>query len=239
MQARAKVLMDTSEPALRRLQVVAAPGSPAVDATRLGVLYGGALASIQLREFDRADAIGRAGLELASRQFTAEPQARRDFELLLLDNQMARPRPTEALDEALAPLLRDDSRPALLARAQAALSWQRAGDAAAPAAVRRSMEMLQTWVTEHKHDALAWQALAQCAQSQGQRLRALRADAEVAAAIGDVIGATDRFRVAQRIAKEDPASDYVETSIIQSRLREMEVERRKLVAELRGERIPE
>jgi predicted Zn-dependent protease len=120
----------------------------------------------------------------------------------------------------------------LLARAQAALAWSRARDPAAPVALRASMEALQTWVTEHRADATAWQSLAQCAEAQGLRLRSLRAWAEVAAATGDVMGAVDRFRVAQKIASEDAHSDYVEASVIQSRLRELEAERRRMMAEM-------
>jgi beta-barrel assembly-enhancing protease len=237
MQARAKVLMDTREPSLRTLQSLGAAGSPAVTASRLGNLYAAALASMQLRDYDQARAPLQAGADLARRQFANEPQASRAFALLNLDLQQRLDPPPGGLTAALAPVAKDPSRPALLARAQATLVWQRAGDSAAPAALRQSLEDLQTWVTDHPGDALAWKALAQCAQVLGLRLRALRADAEASAAGGDVIGAVDRFRTAQRIAKEDPASDYVETSIIQSRLRELEVERRKLMAEQRGERV--
>ena len=157
--------------------------------------------------------------------------------LLNLSLQERRTPPDGSLTAALAPLSQDSSRPSLLARAQATLVWQRAGDSGAPAALRQSLEALQTWVTDHPGDALAWKALSQSAELLGLRLRALRADAEASAAGGDVIGAVDRLRTAQRIAKEDPASDYVESSIIQSRLRELEVERRKLMAEQRGERV--
>jgi beta-barrel assembly-enhancing protease len=237
MQARARVLMDPREPSLRLLQSLGAAGSPAVTTTRLGNLYSAALASIQLREFDKARAPLQAGADLARSQFGSEPQASQAFALLQLDLQRRTDPLGGTLSNAIAPIAKDSSRPALLARAQAAQAWQRAGDPAAPAVLRSSLEDLQTWVTEHAHDALAWKALSQCAQVLGLRLRALRADAEASAAGGDVIGAVDRFRTAQRIAKEDPGSDYVESSIIQSRLRELEVDRRKLMAELRGERV--
>jgi len=231
MQARARVLMDGAEPALRKLQTVASPGSPAVDEARLGAIYAGAMASMRLRDFPQALRLADSGLELAKRQYAREPVAARDFALLRLEIEGNSGKPAESLTAALDSLGNDNSRPNLLARAQAAQAWQRAGDAAAPAALRSSMEALQTWVTEHKQDALAWLALSQCANAQGQRLRALRADAEAAAAVGDVLGAVDRFRVAQRIAKEDPGSDYVESSIIQSRLRDLEAERRRMLLE--------
>ena len=227
MQARARVLMDTNEMSLRRLQQQAQPGSPSVDTARLGTLYAGALASMKLRDFDQARRIADSALALAREHFADETMALRDLHLLDLEIEVAMNRPDQPLPTALAPLAKDDSRPVLLARADAALAWQRAGDAAAPAEVRRSMEALQTWVTEHKNDTLAWQALSSCAEAQGLRLRSLRAAAEVAATQGDTVGAVDRFRTAQRLAKQDPNADYVETAIIQSRLREMEAEKRR------------
>lgn len=240
MQARARALMDTDEPALRRLQSLAAPGSPAVDANRLGVLYAGALASLRLRDQAAAQRAIDAGLALAGSQFAAEPLVWRGFWLLQLERLEASARPGAVLpplSAQLQPLAADTSRAALLARAEAAMAWYRAGSPEAAGPLRSSMESLQTWVTEHRRDALAWQALEQCAQAQGQRLRSLRAGAEAAAAVGDVMGAVDRFRVAQKVATEEPSSDYVEASIIQSRLRELEAERRRLMAEMRGERV--
>lgn len=235
MQARARVLMDTSEPTLRRLQQQAAPGSPSVDTARLSALYAGAFASLKLREFDTARRIADSALALATQHYADEPVALRDLRLLSLEIETALNRPRETLTAALAPLGQDRSRPVMLARSDAALVWQRAGDADAAALVRQNLQILQTWVTEHKADTLAWQALSQCAEAQGLRLRALRAAAEVAATQGDVNGAVDRFRTAQRLAKEDPRSDYVEASIIQSRLREMEAEKRRLQAEARND----
>jgi Flp pilus assembly protein TadD len=51
-----------------------------------------------------------------------------------------------------------------------------------------------------------------------------------------VVGAVDRFRQAQHLAAEDSGSDYLEAAIIQTRLRDVEAERRRLMAEMRGER---
>jgi len=55
MRARARVLMDTSDPALRSLQQQARANLPATDGDRLGALYGAALASIYLRDAAQAD----------------------------------------------------------------------------------------------------------------------------------------------------------------------------------------
>ncbi|WP_422566514.1 M48 family metalloprotease [Ideonella sp.] len=235
MQARARVLMDNAEPTLRRLQTQAQPGSPAMDSNRLAALYAGALASLKLRDYPQAYQAIDAALTLAKARFGTEPRARRALLLLKLETQVAESRPTESLSAALAPLGGDTARPTLLARSQAALAWRRSGEsAAAEPVLRQSVEALQTWVTLHKQDVLAWQALSQCAEALGLRLRALRSGAEAAAASGDVVGAVDRFRIAQQIAREDANADYVEASIIQSRLRELEAERRKLMAEMRN-----
>jgi predicted Zn-dependent protease len=76
--------------------------------------------------------------------------------------------------------------------------------------------------------------LAQCAEPLGQKLRAIRAEAEAHAAQGDLIGAIDRFRAGQKLTRTGRL-DFVEASIIDSRLRELETERRELMKNSRGE----
>ena len=96
---------------------------------------------------------------------------------------------------------------------------------------------LQTWVAEHSADATAWALLAQCAEALGFRLRALRAEAESRAALGDIGGAMDRLRAAQRQARSGTAApDFIEASIIDTRLRDLTALRRAQAAEARGER---
>jgi len=241
MQARARVLMDRSETALRRQQAQGLPGSPAVDANRLAALYAAGFASVLLRDFERADQAISAGKALASGPFASEPLALRAFALLQVSSLTARA-PTTAglapqLGAALAPLARDRTRPLQLARAQAALASSRASDASAAGALRASTEELQTWVAEHRGDAQAWQTLSQCAELLGLKLRSLRAGAEAAAAGGDVVGAVDRFRAAQLAARGAGPDEYLESTIIASRLREVEAERRRLMAEARGEKV--
>lgn len=231
VRARAQVLMNNGDQSLYRLEKQAAPGTPLIDENRLSALYSGAFAAMKLRHFDEAQRIARSALDLVNQHFSDEPLAKTYVELLQLEINMAMPRPSVSLNAALAPLNGIHTRPVLLARAQATLAWQRAGDPNAAALVRNSLEDLQTWVVEHKGDTLAWRALSQCAAALGQRLRSLRADAEVSASQGDVPGAIDRFRVAQNLIKTDPNADYVEASIVQSRLRELEAERRRMKKE--------
>jgi predicted Zn-dependent protease len=130
-------------------------------------------------------------------------------------------------------------RPLLLARAQAVLVATRAGGGD-EAALRAQAEALQTWVAERKDDGVAWQLLGQLHERLGFKLRALRAQAEVQAASGDLPGAIDRLRAAQRQARGPAtagvAPDFIEASIIDARLRDLMAKRRAQIAELRGER---
>jgi len=78
---------------------------------------------------------------------------------------------------------------------------------------------------------------AQSAEALGLHLRSLRAEAESHAALGDLSGAIDRLRSAQRQAREARiAPDFIEASIIDSRLRDLSAQRRAQLAEARGER---
>jgi predicted Zn-dependent protease len=86
-------------------------------------------------------------------------------------------------------------------------------------------------VAEHPRDALAWTLLSQCAEPLGQKLRAIRAEAEAHAAQGDLLGAIDRLRAGQRLTRTG-ALDFVEASIIDSRLRELQTYRRELGKDL-------
>ena len=102
-------------------------------------------------------------------------------------------------------------RAALLMRAQALTATQRAGDA---------VSALQPWVSDHPQDAGAWQALSAAYGSQGQTLRALRAQGEVAMSHMDYAGAVDRWRAAQDFSRTQMGGgDLIEASIVDTRLR--------------------
>jgi predicted Zn-dependent protease len=231
MQARAKVLMDPSAQALRRLQGsdAAASGAPR---ERLGALYASAFASLLLREPARAQAPLEAALAMARTAPQGDTRALRALRLLQVHWLMARGEPARAA-ELLDAEVDDRTRPALLLRAQAAHEAARTNPAARDD-LRRQTEALQAWVSEHRNDALAWTQLAQGAELLGLRLRALRAEAESHAAIGDLGGAVDRLRAAQRLARGGGTTpDFIEASIIDARARELEGQRRQLAAELR------
>jgi predicted Zn-dependent protease len=233
MRARARVLMDGSVNGLRRTQAseVAPAASPA---DRLHALYASALASLMLREPARAQAPIEAALALVSAGPRADAPARQAVQLLAAQWHLARGEPARAI--ALLDVDATPTRPLLLLRAQASLDATRVGGGQDD--LRRQTEALQTWVSEHRADALAWAQLAQCAQALGLRLRALRAEAEARAAVGDLPGAIDRLRAGQRLARSGEAPDFIESSIIDARTRELEAQRRQIVAEERGERGP-
>jgi predicted Zn-dependent protease len=236
MQARARVLMDPSVQALRRLQDLDSRAAmPQLGLSeRLAGLYGGAVASVRLRDFARADRAVQAGLGLLkTAPGSVDAATGRTFVRLAAQLALARgdvAQAGQALDIS-DPVAGATTRTGLLLRADWALADRSA------VALRQSSEALQIWLAVHRDDAAAWQALAQAEEQQGQRLRALRAAAESQAALGNLPGAIDRLRAGQRVARQGgPGTDFIEASVIDSRLRDLLTQRRQLLAEERRER---
>jgi predicted Zn-dependent protease len=225
MQARSRVLMDPTVQARRRLQDLDKALNNSAD-ERLAALYASVLASLQLRDFARA----AEALASGERLVTAGPIDARKARLWgLLGVELAVAQgDAAAADKRLASLPAEASRPRMLLEAQAALL---AGDAAR---LKRQCEGLQSWTSSHRGDALAWNELSSCSERQGQTLRAVRAQAESRAALGDWNGAIDRLRAGQRLARSGATPDFIESSVIDSRLRELEGQRRQLIDELRA-----
>ena len=245
MQARARVLMDPTVQALRRWQAVDAGALSGGE--RLTALYGSALASLELREPARAQAALDAAAPLTPK---GGDNAHAAFALGSLQAQVWQasgqaPRALAWLEAQRLPATGTAgpaARPLMLLRAQAAVDVARAGGAGSgTAALRNSTEALQTWVAEHKIDATAWSLLAQGADLLGLKLRSMRADGEAAAARGDLVGAIDRLRAAQRQARSGGGSapDFIEVSIIDARLRDLTAQRRTQLAEARGDKNPD
>ena len=246
MGARARVLMDISANGLQRQQQrvanALAPGAqPMTPNERLGALYAGALATLLLGDTAGADAAVAQALSLLRDK--PAPAAERAFKHLQAQGVLQRGDPAGAWKLLDAPALQPDSRWTLLLRGQVALAlWTRQGGAAGcstPACdgytvLRGSNEALQSWLSAHPRDALAWSVLAQGEEALGQKLRALRAQAEARAALGDIGGAVDRLRAAQTLARSGTANDFIEASVIDARLRQLEAQRREIAAELRG-----
>ena len=226
MQARARVLMDPSVDSVRRWQALDEREGSADE--RLAGLYASALASTQLRDFARAERAVAAAVAMLGPQDTGpglRVLAHLGIQLALVRSDVA------SATRLMAALSGDASRPMLLLRGQVAIA---AGDAKAQ---RDSLEALQTWVSEQRHDASAWQLLAQCAERLGQPLRAVRAAAEVQASLGNLPGAIERLRAGQLMARRGlSGTEFIDASVIDARLRDLQSQRRELLAEQRGNR---
>ncbi len=236
-QARARVLMDTRVDALRRWQALDGDVSATTVSDKLMVAYESAMASSLLRDWARADASMRKAMELLKRdaavagavEARGDARAERAVTLLMAQSMLDRGDAPRAL-ALLRPYDAEASRPVMLLQARAGLAP--GGD---EAQVRTSAELLQTWVSAHPNDADAWGALGQVWGRLGQRLRALRAEAESRYALGDMTGAIDRLRAGQRLSRSGAASDFIEASVIDSRLRDIEAKRKQLSAEERAQ----
>ncbi len=229
-QARARVLMDSRFDALRRWQALDGDRLATAPGDRLLNLCSSALASTLLRDWARADAAIAAAREI-TRGAPLASGARADRAVVLLNVQslLARGDVTRA-SAALEPFKADGSRPVLLLATQAALA---AAPASAPdnAALKQRAEQLQTWVAIHGSDALAWTALGQVEERLGRPLRAVRADAESRVALGDLTGAVDRLQAGQRRARSGGAVDFIDASVIDARLRDVEAQLRQQKAD--------
>ena len=246
-QARARVLMDPRVDSLRRWQALDLQTEADVSGLpvneKLANACASALASTLLRDWARADKSLLRAQSLMSTPAQFNPRAERAVALLNAQSQLERGNTARAL-EVLEPYAQADlgqptSRPLLLMNARVALS------AGLPAAVNlprltRNAETLQTWVAVNRSDAEAWSSLSQVWSALNQPLRALRADAEARHALGDWAGAIDRLKAGQRLAKRGPmggaaagaaGADFIEASVIDSRLRDIEAQRKALSAE--------
>ena len=218
--ARARVLANPGVDALRLW--MAEPESAGFARQpaprRAAALYTAALASNQLREFSAARS-AQARLHAVVR---GDAAAQRQSQRLAAEIELAAGLPEAALQHVHG-IQEGAGRPELVLRTQALLRLGRTAEVTGA---------LQTWVVNHPHDATVWQLLASTWQAQGQPLRAVRAEAESHAARYDYAAAVDRFKAGQDLArKSSSAADYIEASIIDTRLRAMELLVREQAAE--------
>jgi beta-barrel assembly-enhancing protease len=235
MQMRARVLMSPDPQTLRRLEEQAGGVDGATLRDRLAARYAGALAASLLRDHATADRLAAGALALAQEATPREPRAERALRLLQVQLSLARGDPAAAMRTLDSLELDANTRAPLLLRAQAALDLRQQPGNAGPA-LRQSTEALQTWLADHPTDAGAWGLLGDTADAIGLPLRSLRAKAEARAAIGDLSGAIDRLRAAQSLARGAAGQDFIEASVIDARMRELQGQRRQLVLEARGGR---
>ncbi|WP_246098989.1 M48 family metalloprotease [Tepidimonas thermarum] len=211
MAARARVLAD---PAPDRLQAHVRSGR---DSREPGRAYAAALAGIGLR--DPASALqGLATVEAVADTAAAQRVAAwLRLELLhqLADDPRLPAAEARALPDAVQRAAADGSRTGLLLAARAAVRLS------APH-VQPVWQRVQAWCAQHPDDAGAWSALAQLQHAGGQPVRAARSEGEARLALLDAAGALDRFRAAQRLAREQGLQDLVELSVLDARARHAE-----------------
>jgi beta-barrel assembly-enhancing protease len=239
-QARARVLMDARVDALRRWQALDGDRGSASVADKLANAYESALASTLLRDWVRADASIAAALNIVRTSPRSDARAERAVALLNAQSLLARGDVSKA-NAALSPYINDGSRPVLLLSTQAVLAEAAAAtkpDEAAlrEAALKQRASELQTWVAVNPRDPMAWTALSQVSERLGQPLRAIRADAEARFALGDLVGAVDRLNAGQRRARSGGAVDFIDASVIDARLRDVELLRKQIKADEKGPR---
>lgn len=218
MAARARVLADSSSERQRAwLQIGQMASASAAD------VYAAALAAQRLGQ--HAQALGLAQRLRAA----ATPSTQAAADRLLLEVSVVAIRsgftvPGEALALLRNQALASTSRADVLLGAQAAVAM---------AVPRQASERLQAWVVAYPRDALAWQTLSSAYLAQGQRLRAVRAEAEVRAAQLDFAGAAERFKTAQGLSASERAMDPIELAIVDTRRREVEEQLRESAREAR------
>jgi predicted Zn-dependent protease len=215
-QARSRVLMDVRFDALRRWQALDTDRVAVSVSDRLLNAYESALASTLLHDWDRADGSLKLALGLVRGSPRSDARAQRAVDLLNVQSLLARGAVAPAL-AALEPYAGEATRPVLLLSVQAALAA-----APDPATLTQRAGELQTWVALHPRDALAWTALSQVEERLGQPLRAVRADAESRVALADFSGAVDRLQAGERRVRSGGAVDFIEVSVIDARLRDVQ-----------------
>ncbi|MFY8082318.1 MAG: M48 family metalloprotease [Rubrivivax sp.] len=266
MQGRARALMDPTVDQWRRLMTQAQPpaGTASAGALYAGALAAARLgdhrtAAMLGEGLAQALHLG-GGPAAAAAAHASTPdtlRGRQMAQLLLAELALARADPPAALaaldaltwlpappsgdGPAAAVAQRPAERAWLLLRSQAllaaALQTRGQADRSQDGALREALEALQIWVAEHRNDAAAWLLLAQASDALGLQLRALRAQAEARAALGDLGAAIDRLRAAQvRSRTATAGADFIEASIIDTRLRELQSLRRQEMEEARSQR---
>ena len=235
MSARARVLSRPGTDVLR--QWVRQPRSTSFASLaplqQVAQLYGAAFSAMELKDWELAremsrrlqaacaqdaDGLRQAQLLAAELEFKAGKNAAALAALPAQQVASAKPPPDGSTGQREAgPSLatvtvtaqRSNKRPELLLRTEVLLAQKNAAAMTGP---------LQTWLADHPRDAYAWQLLARVWREQGHELRALRAEAEAQMAHYDYAGAVDRFKAAQELSRR--GGDYIEASIVDTRLRE-------------------
>ena len=221
MSARSRVVSQPGADALRAWATE--PDMAGFDAQpvrrRAAALYASALADAGRRNLPAA----RAHAARLTALVAADPAASRLARLLSAEIEIAGGNGAQAVT-ALGPLPARATRPELFLLAQASQHG---------ASVPGIADRLQSWLATYPQDGTAWQYLAAAYRADRQPLRALRAEAEAQVSHLDWSGAVDRYKAGQEWMRRNPGggADYMEVSIIDTRLREAESRLREDAAE--------
>ncbi|MDO9238347.1 MAG: M48 family metalloprotease [Aquabacterium sp.] len=239
MAARSRVLMDTRNVSLQNLLTAdIKPGSTALQ--NVTAYYTSAVA------LQRGADSGRATLALnhakgAAKGLPPDQQTvvSRVLTLAMVEVMLMNHKPVEAYAllerEGLinhSTKQPEEARPELLLTAQVALSLPEGRTQSA--AQNQVASNLQTHVSNHPHDAAAWAILGELWQRLAQPLRAVRAEAEATAALGDLPGAIDRIQGAQKRFRQPNADDVIELSVMDARLKVWQRQQREDLLDDRG-----
>ncbi len=216
ISARARVLSFSAMDDLRSW----GPRTQGADFTsqapvlQAGGLYGAAFAALKLRDATAAQKLLARLVDVTRGDAAASRLTRLlDAEMVLAFNDARQALNLTNASPGLA--ASGPRRPETLLIAQALISTGQAAYAAA---------QLQTWVSAHPRDAMAWQLLSSAYAAQGQTIRSVRAEGESRVAILDYAPAVDRLKAAQTLARNMPnknSADHIEASIIDARLRQV------------------
>ncbi len=209
--ARARLLATTSVDSVRSAYAEAAPALALrhTRAQRAAALYGAAYAAIRLREWDKA----AAWLDALEAVVVGDVAAQRLWRLLSAESASAQDQPARGL-RVLGAAAAPRSRAELMAWIPLKVAVAEPGAAA---------DAAQLWLADHPDDASLWQLLASARAAQGRTVAAVRAEAEAYRCLLDYAGAVTRLKAAQTLAAADPQkADYMESAIVDARLRQLE-----------------
>ena len=219
MSARARVLSQPHVDALRFFSQDANTRHATV-ASQAAALYAGALADSRQREPERARQ-RLAALQMLTQQ---DPAARELVQMLAAELSLSSGQALQAVAQLQALPPRRTVQ-LLLAQARIATGLPEQG--------RLAAQDMQMFVSANNRDRLSWDLLGQALGLQGDPLRSLRAQAEASALRWEYVGALDRLKAAQDLARNRARSgtlsrsDEMEASIIDSRARVFQSARRE------------
>jgi predicted Zn-dependent protease len=239
MSARARVLMDTRSVALEPLGNLR-PGPDATPLEALATHYTRAVTWQRSNGHSRAaQALTEARALLPRLPASQQAVAQRvlaisaiEGQLLAHQNEAAAASLRELVGPGRPSVIKLAARPELICASRLALALPPSPgrtEAWSDAASR-----LQTHLSVHPHDATAWSLLASLWTQLGEPIRAVRAEAEAAAAEGDLPGAIDRAEGGRKRFRQPDAAAIVELSVLDSRLKDWQRQLREDMREDSG-----